>query len=152
MACISEEKRSFREQGLDKIKHTLYCNKRRFTLYLYHCKWQQCNWVIFMVILALSSFCLEISSCLIQISVEITAAAMFLTICSGIVLQTGINIPKWSDGVHEMCRAIVFLLPCQGWAPNREALLVFVALGALVYTLHHTNVFCRRYVYVCVFC
>lgn len=46
---------------------------------------------------------------------------------------------------------LFFLLPCQSRAPNREALQVFVALSALVYTLHHTNVFCHRYVCVCVF-
>lgn len=106
-----------------------------------------------MVILALNSFCLEISSCLIQSSVEITAAAMFLTVCSGIVLQTGINTPKWSDGVHEMCGAIVFPPSLPKQSPKSGSSTGFCGLECpRVQSSPHKCILPQVCLCVCVFC
>lgn len=106
--------------------------------------------MIFTVTLALNSFCLEICSCLIQSSVEITAAAVFLTMCSGIARQTGINPPKRSDGVPEMCRAIVFSYFLAKAEPQIEKLCRFSWPWVPSCTLFTTQMYFATGTFVCV--
>lgn len=55
---------------------------------------------------------IEISSCLLESSVEITAATVLLSMCSGIVLRPGVRVfgAHQNDRMvlNEMCRVVAF--------------------------------------------